>query len=161
MEHMPCPARAKLGRGMAYIQMNGDRICEGGPASPRRGRREMNMLGKKKTRYGLSLALILGLTLLYAYHRNLYGKYLSHEASAAEVRALTEDERAKTDLRDSLQREIRGLNSDVVEMEAAIRRSKDLVREGEHIYRIELPPGDAPDPTYGDQTQPDARNSAT
>ncbi|NLT59368.1 MAG: hypothetical protein GXX88_01940, partial [Candidatus Hydrogenedentes bacterium] len=43
-------------------------------------------------------------------------------------------------LEEELSRKVEHLDGDAVEMEAAIRRNKNLVREGETIYRVELPP---------------------
>ncbi|MFO7973942.1 MAG: hypothetical protein R6V12_04835 [Candidatus Hydrogenedentota bacterium] len=77
---------------------------------------------------------------IYAFHRDLVSLYTKYCESRAGVQHLREEVRNAQALEEDLARKVERLDHDVVEMEAAIRRNKELVREGETIYRVELPP---------------------
>lgn len=80
---------------------------------------------------------------LYVERRDLYGRYLQYQQERDELQALQGqlDELNKEESR--LKDHVGDLGTDPVEIEAAVRRSKHLVREGETIYRVETP-GDTP-----------------
>lgn len=93
-------------------------------------------------RYLLVVLLVALLTTLYASRRNLFGRYIEHRKQQEQVDAVRQQ---SEDLRkeiDSSRRRVENLGNDPLEIEAAIRRSKDLVREGEKIYRIEVGSGE-------------------
>ena len=94
-------------------------------------------------RYLLVVVLAVLLAALYAGRRNLPGRYIEHEERQGQLDAARKE---CEDLRkeiDASERRVNNLGSDPLEIEAAIRRSKDLVREGEKIYRIEVDPAKA------------------
>ena len=89
--------------------------------------------------YWLALIAMAGLLLLYAEHRGLSAKLTEYRDSEAQAEAKrVERDRAVGEV-ERLTRQVEQLDSDPVEVEASIRRSKNLVREGETIYRVELP----------------------
>lgn len=89
--------------------------------------------------YWTGLIIVVGLLSVYVQRRGLFDLYHSYVDSRETVGTLesrlesTERERA------TLQREIEDLDNDPLEMEAAIRESKRYVREGETVFRVELP----------------------
>jgi cell division protein FtsB len=92
---------------------------------------------RHKLVYWLILLLVGALSLLYAERRNLYARYLEHEQTIGRVRGGREQcDTLKNEIESSRQR-VEHLGTDPAEIEAAIRRNKDLVREGEKGYRIE------------------------
>ena len=91
-------------------------------------------------RYWIALVAVVGLLAGYAYHRDLLGAWKKLENSDGETQQLREQEAGLKAQRDSLKATVEGLSSDPVEVEASVRRNKNLVREGETVYRIELPP---------------------
>lgn len=102
-------------------------------------------------RYGLALVLVAGLTVAYAYHRDVYGRFRAYQKERAGIETLQDERDALVDRQAVLEKQILELSADPVEIEAAIRRTKNLVREGERIYRIELPPRADPSPQqHGD-----------
>jgi hypothetical protein len=91
-------------------------------------------------RYWLGLAAAAGVTALYAYERDISGQYDNYRRSQAEFRDMqrqVEELRAKEEL---ARRRVEMLRTDPVEMEATIRRNKNLLRAGERIYRVEAEP---------------------
>lgn len=86
-----------------------------------------------------AFVLVSGLLALYAYQRDLPGKYLSFQKSQSEVDALRSEKERLEEHSRLLQERVEQLNSDPVEIEAAIRRNRGLVREGEKVFQIELP----------------------
>lgn len=92
------------------------------------------------TRYWLGLAVVAALTAVYAYERDLVGQYLNYQRSRSEFRDMqrhVEESRTKEEL---ARRRVEMLRSDPVEIEAAVRRDKNLLRAGERVYRIETEP---------------------
>ncbi|MFP4171773.1 MAG: FtsB family cell division protein [Candidatus Hydrogenedentota bacterium] len=89
--------------------------------------------------YWLALSAAIGLSALYVWHQDLPGRYKGYQRSEQEVRELRNEWRAHQERREALEERIRGLEHDPVELEAAIRRSRRMVREGETVYRVELP----------------------
>ena len=92
----------------------------------------------------LALVLVSALTLWYMGGRRLVERYGGHQQMQQQTQAAKEQVQRLEKEIDNTRRRIEHLGSDPMEIEAAIRRSKDLVREGEKIYRIEKAPGDAP-----------------
>ncbi|HOT51236.1 MAG TPA: septum formation initiator family protein, partial [Candidatus Hydrogenedentes bacterium] len=82
--------------------------------------------------------------LWYMSERRLVERYSGHQQMQQQTQAAKEQiQRLEKEI-ENTRRRIEHLGSDPMEIEAAIRRSKDLVREGEKIYRIEKAPSDAP-----------------
>ena len=92
-------------------------------------------------RYWLALAVMAGLTALYGYERDIYGQYLNYQRSKSELRELRQKVQQRGEEERQASRRVELLQSDPVEREAAVRRTKKLLREGEHIYRLEPEPG--------------------
>ena len=88
----------------------------------------------------LLIVAVAGLMAAYAFHRDFFALYEHYCERGAEVQASREELRAAKALEEELARKVEQLGGDPVEMEAAIRRNKNLIREGETIYRVELPP---------------------
>ena len=89
--------------------------------------------------YWLALSATVGACALYVWHQDLPGRFEEYQQSEQEVRELRNEWRAHQERRDALEERIRGLEHDPVELEAAIRRTRRMVREGETVYRVELP----------------------
>lgn len=88
--------------------------------------------------YWLALAVLCITLAAYVRHRDLLGDYAAHEESVRLVEDRQRDLGRLRQREEALQERVDGLGDDPVEMEAAIRRSKNLIREGERIYRIPL-----------------------
>jgi cell division protein FtsB len=92
----------------------------------------------------LALVLVSSMTLWYVGGRKLVERYNQHQQVQQQTQAAKgQSQRLEKEIDNTRQR-IEHLGSDPMEIEAAIRRSKDLVREGERIYRIEKAPNEAP-----------------
>ena len=93
-----------------------------------------------RKRYTIAFVAMVGLMAAYAHHRDLFGSHEKSKERRGAVRVL----RGELDsLREEEQRRtatVQYLETDDVEMEAVIRKNKNRVREGETIYRVELPP---------------------
>lgn len=112
--------------------------------------------------YWFGLVLSVAITAAYVYGRDIFAKYESFLANEEGVRALERDRDALAAERDLLQERVNRLSSDPVEIEASIRRSKNMVRINERIYRIELPDDETEaTPSYGDRHTPDTGDSAS
>lgn len=95
---------------------------------------------RSKGWYWLVLVLVTAMTVLYVQRRDLPRRYLDYEQGMAE---LAEAQRQCAELESKIEtsrQHAENLGSDPVEIEAAIRRSKHLVREGETVFRIEEAP---------------------
>ena len=89
--------------------------------------------------YLLALLVVVAVLSIYAQRRDLPGLYMNWQASESQVQALHEQVDGLEKQTTTLEQRVEYLNSDPVELEAAIRNGKRLVREGETVYRIELP----------------------
>lgn len=98
------------------------------------------MRGHSLVGYWLSLLLMIGLMWGYAQYRDLSGEYTKYVESERAVQDLRKQVTEAQELEGRLQRSVDSMDKDPVEWEAAIRRHKGLVREGEKIYRIESVP---------------------
>ncbi len=88
----------------------------------------------------LLVLAMTGMVAVYALHRDFVGLYHDYRQREAETQALRDRVRGAEAQARELAHKVERLDNDAVEMEAAIRRNKNLVREGETIYRVELPP---------------------
>lgn len=89
--------------------------------------------------YLLALLVVVTVLSIYAQRRDLPGLYMNWQASEAQVGELHQRVAGLETQTAALEQRVEYLNSDPVELEAAIRSGKRLVREGERVYRIELP----------------------
>lgn len=95
---------------------------------------------RNKGWFWLILLLAVALTIYYVQRRDLVHRYFEYQKNARE---LSQAEQSCADLEEKLsesRERARYLDSDPTEIEAAIRRNKDLVREGETVFRIEKAP---------------------
>jgi cell division protein FtsB len=89
--------------------------------------------------YRWALVALIAMAGLYIERRELVRVHLEYRESAGKA------ERLESRLADleaeaaALERRVEYLQSDPVELEAAVRAEKKLLREGETIYRIVLP----------------------
>lgn len=88
--------------------------------------------------YWLALLVLLGLTAVYVSQRDLEGLYLQYRQSGQQVEVLRQKADALNEKEARLKERVDHLESDPIEMEAAIRQRKNLVRPGETVYRVEL-----------------------
>ena len=101
---------------------------------------ECYMSQQARNRYMLLVLVMTGMVAVYALHRDFVGLYQDYREREAEIQALRDRVRGAETQAGNLAHKVEQLDNDAVEMEAAIRRNKNLVREGETIYRVELPP---------------------
>ena len=111
------------------------------------------MMRERKGLFGLVAIILIAASVWYAMRRNLYGRYLEHKRQDAQIQSVREQcKELEADVEASRQR-IGRLGDDPLEIETAIRQNKDLVREGEKVYRIEpAPPNQTPAPTSAPET---------
>ena len=81
-----------------------------------------------------------GAVALYVYGRGLPDSYDRYKKGVSEVERLRTEAGTLKIEEGSLKKEIEGLQSDPLEKERAIRQSKGLLKEGEHVWRIESKP---------------------
>ncbi len=92
------------------------------------------------------MVVLAGLTAAYVHHRDLAGRYEEFKESEQRVQSLHEERRALETEYHGLEQRVQHLDGDPVELEATIRRNRNMVREGETIYRIEeVAPADTPE----------------
>ena len=95
----------------------------------------MDKTGKRL--FWLVLLATVALTFVYGVRRELYPRYLDYRAGRAQI---DETQRQSQDLQDRIdqaRQQVVHLGNDPLELEAAIRLNKGLVRKGETIYRIQ------------------------
>lgn len=96
---------------------------------------------KGRRLYWLTLTLAIMLALAYVVHWDLYGRYAAHQESENATEALLRQVDTLERERDKIQRRVQDLDTNPLEIEAAIRSRKRLVRDGETVFRVELPAG--------------------
>lgn len=79
------------------------------------------------------------LTVLYAEHRSLISRCFEYNAGVRQVQQTEQNLLKLGQEVASFSDRVKHLGSDPFELEAAGRSSKDLVRDGETIYRIQVP----------------------
>lgn len=110
--------------------------------------------------YAVALGALGSAAYWYVGYRDLaglYNAYVSGEQESEGLRHTLDEEAAHAE---QLEAHVAGLDSDPVELEAAARRNKNVVREGETIYRFDLAPA-RPDRTAApdkDDSETDPRN---
>ena len=92
--------------------------------------------------YWLVLVVELALLMGYAQLRDLPGRFLAFQQSEEQVESLQAEVEELEQREKALEWRVEHMDTDPLESEALIRQGKNLVREGEKVYRIELdPPG--------------------
>jgi cell division protein FtsB len=94
--------------------------------------------------YWTALALFAVALVAYVRRHDLIGLYYDYRYSQDQVKQL---EARLTDLdkqESALRQHVEDLDRDPLAVETEVRRSKGLVREGEKIFRVELPAVTAP-----------------
>jgi len=106
----------------------------------------------------VSYAVVLGLLGSAAYwyvgYRDLpglYNVYRNGELEAENLQRVLQEEEAKAEL---LEAHVAGLDSDPVELEAAMRRNQNVVRENETIHRFQLSPARRDQSVVSDEDVP-------
>ncbi len=89
--------------------------------------------------YWLALLAVVVAVGLYVQRRDLGGQYRAYRASDENVRELGQRLEGMKSERESLEKTVKHLDDNPLELEAAIRRGKSLVREGETVYNVTLP----------------------
>ena len=92
--------------------------------------------------FWLILLLVVVLTALYVQRHNLVDRYASYKQGVEQVREAEQQCTALKAAIDASRQRVEHLGNDPLEIEAAIRRGKDLVRSGETVFRIQVLPGD-------------------
>jgi len=90
--------------------------------------------------FWLILLLVAALTALYVQRRDLPQRYMDYQKSAEELAQARQSCAELEGKIEASRQRAEHLGSDPTEIEAAIRRSKDLVRKGETVFRIEKAP---------------------
>ncbi len=91
-------------------------------------------------KYWIALVAVVAGTAGYAYHRDLAACWRDYLDSQKETQAIEREHDALRAERDKLKEDVQRLKTDPVEVEQSIRQNKNLVREGEKVYRVDLPP---------------------
>ncbi len=112
--------------------------------------------------YAVALGVLISATYWYVGYRDLpglYNVYWNGELETENLQRVLLEEEAKAE---TLEAHVAGLDSDPVELEAAMRRNKNVVRKGERISRFELEPTgqDRSVASGRDDSQTDPRDSA-
>lgn len=102
------------------------------------------MRGKNKLLYWTALLLLVGGVVAYAQHRALPKRYQDYQDSEERGRRMASRLEEFKAQKDRLFEQVQALDSHPLELEAAIRRDKGLVREGETVYRIQYKPESEP-----------------
>ena len=97
------------------------------------------MTRRSHRRYWILLLCLACVLAVYAQRHDFHGLYLEYRSSAQRVETLEGDVLAASAERSRMERQVEHLSSSPLEIEAAIRRGKSLVRAGEIVYRVELP----------------------
>jgi len=87
----------------------------------------------------LAFALALALSLLYGAWRDIPGRYRAYEQNQQQIINAQQERTALQQAVARYDQRVKGLEQDPTEIEAEIRKSKDYVREGEVVFRIQQP----------------------
>ncbi len=94
-------------------------------------------MGRERLLWVLGALVVMALGYGYAYQRHLYVRYLEFRENEIRVEAVRNEIEALKERVKQAQERIENLETDPVEMEAAIRRIRRLTRDGEVVFRIE------------------------
>jgi cell division protein FtsB len=84
-----------------------------------------------------AFVIALAVSLVWLWQRDLIGRYHEWHQREDALRAVRSEARQFAEDLEAARQRVRQLDRDPLEMEAAIRRIRRLVRPGETIYRIE------------------------
>ena len=98
------------------------------------------MLNRGRVLYWLGLIVVAGVVMAYVQHRDFRQRHDTLEMKQQQVKDLEVQLKQNQYRERMLQGRVERLDSDPIEMEKVIRRDKDRVRRGEHIYRVEIVP---------------------
>jgi len=110
------------------------------------------MTQRHRLGYIVVLVIALALVVAYVHKRDLRGKYEAYQESEKKVEA---SEHELSDLKSKLEKEeerLENLETDPLEIEAAIRRISHAVRKDEKVFRVEA----VPEPESGQAREPRA-----
>lgn len=99
------------------------------------------MRHKSRWLYWISFILVALLLAVYVERRDLWGRFEKYRQDRNEIRALQSQLGSLVKEEQRRKGHVANLGTNPIEIEAAIRRSKHLVRPGETIYRVETPDG--------------------
>lgn len=122
---------------MAYSIIVLDGVAAMPAAAPLHQGRAAGERDTVRLRYWLALATLIGAVAYYGHVRDLPGRFAEYQQRRQQVEALRDELHAKEMEKASLERRVQDLESDPVEIEAAIREAEKKVRQNETIYRIE------------------------
>jgi cell division protein FtsB len=94
--------------------------------------------------YWAAVALCATGLIAYAQRQGLMGLYSDYRYSQNEVKQLEARLGDLAKQESALRQHVEDLDRDPLAVETEVRRSKGLVREGEKIFRVELPAAPAP-----------------
>ena len=89
--------------------------------------------------YWIGLLVIFAGMATYASEKNLITLYHSYQESEEQLVQLDDEIVQLKVQKAKLERKIKGLDTDPLVVEMAIRKNTGHVREGETIYRVEIP----------------------
>jgi cell division protein FtsB len=97
------------------------------------------MTSKSNGWYWIGLLVVFAGMATYASEKNLVGLYHGYQESEEELLQLDDEIVRLEAQKANLEHKIEGLDTDPIVVEMAIRRNTGHVREGETIYRVEIP----------------------
>ena len=92
--------------------------------------------------YWLTLVAVASVSVAYALHNDVYGRYLEQERAQRDIETRRAAVQAKEIERNRAQKRVENLVKSSLEIETAIRERKRFVREGEVVYHLEEMPVD-------------------
>ena len=95
------------------------------------------MRNRRRKWYWLTLLAVAAVSVAYAMHKDVYGRYLQQERAQRNIETRRDAVQAKEIERDLAQQRVEDLVKSSLEIEAVIRDRKRLVREGEVVYHLE------------------------
>lgn len=102
--------------------------------------------------YTLAVIVVVGLTVAYAKHRSLHARYQELKKDQVDIQTMLRECEALDRQLEESRDWVKSRADTPLEIEADSRRTKNLVREGETIYRLEETP--APAAETGASTAP-------
>ena len=94
--------------------------------------------------YWVAVVLFAAALVAYARRHDIVGLYSGYRYSQDEVKQLEARLDGLRKEESALRQRVEDLDTDPLAVESEIRRSIGYVREGENIFRVELPAGTAP-----------------
>lgn len=95
------------------------------------------MRNRGRKGYWLALIAVAAVSVAYALHNDVYERYFEQERAERKIEVRRDLVAEKERERDRAQQRVENLVTSSLEIEAAIRSRKRLVREGEVVYHLE------------------------